>query len=104
MGWWRRFRGMSDARRARLVAYGLGGAIILFLYALGGVSLFVRERFLDSEDVLGLQAPVMAQEPEGAPSGDGDGLVVLATPTAELPQPAGALFSSPRGGGTVPSP
>jgi len=48
MGWWRRLRSLSDERRARLLAYTLGALILLLVYALGGVSLYVRDRYLAS--------------------------------------------------------
>ena len=43
---WRRFRTMPDRERARLLSLVLGAIIVGVLYALGGISLYLRASFL----------------------------------------------------------
>lgn len=45
---WRRFVHMHDRDRARLLAKICLGGVVLLLYALGGASLWVRARYLDT--------------------------------------------------------
>ena len=46
--WWRRFVAMPDRERAKLLALILGGVIVGVLYALGGLSLYLRSGYLTS--------------------------------------------------------
>ncbi len=47
-GWWQRFRSMPDVQRAEILAKISVWAIIALLYILGGVSLYLRARYLPS--------------------------------------------------------
>ena len=44
--WWHRLRTMPDRERARVLALVLGAIIVGVLYALGGISLYLRASFL----------------------------------------------------------
>lgn len=47
LGWWRWFMGLPDRKRAKLLARVAFGAIIVWLYMLGGLSLYLRARYLE---------------------------------------------------------
>lgn len=49
-GAWHRFWAWPDDQRARFLAQVLAGAILVLLYVLGGVSLYVRWRYLVPEN------------------------------------------------------
>jgi len=44
--WWQRLVAQSDVRRARRAAWIAGSFIVVLLYALGGLSLYVRKTML----------------------------------------------------------
>jgi len=50
MGWWRRFLSMPDRARARVLANASAGVIIVLLYALGGLSLYLRAHYLKTPE------------------------------------------------------
>ena len=46
LSWWRRFVRMPDADRAKLLASVSAVLVLFLLYALGGLSLYLRSRYL----------------------------------------------------------
>ncbi|TEU12211.1 MAG: hypothetical protein E3J25_07225 [Anaerolineales bacterium] len=46
LDWWRRFTGMADAERAKILAFVAAGMIVALLYGLGGLSLYLRAHYL----------------------------------------------------------
>lgn len=44
--WWQRLVAQSDVRRARRAAWIAGSFIVVLLYALGGLSLYIRKTML----------------------------------------------------------
>ena len=46
LSWWRRFAGMPDRERAQVLAAALAAVVLLILYSLGGLSLYLRARYL----------------------------------------------------------
>ncbi|MFO7917128.1 MAG: hypothetical protein R6V13_03505 [Anaerolineae bacterium] len=63
-GWWQRFRSMPDAQRAEILAKISVWAIIALLYILGGVSLYLRARYLPSASpTIPLQTATPTKEP-----------------------------------------
>ncbi|NLG28072.1 MAG: hypothetical protein GX557_09180 [Chloroflexi bacterium] len=49
MGWWRHFVELSDRERARALANAALGLILVLLYSLGGLSLYLRARYLSAD-------------------------------------------------------
>ena len=45
-GWWGRFIRMPDGKRARALAWLAAFAVVALLYGLGGVSVYLRSRYL----------------------------------------------------------
>lgn len=71
-GWWQRFLSMPDAQRAELLAKISVWAIIALLYMLGGISLYLRARYL----------------PSGSPSVTPHQIATPGVPTGEPTTPA----------------
>ena len=55
--WWRRFVAMPDAERALILAKASAGMIMLVLYSLGGISLYLRSRYLRPSPLVSSETP-----------------------------------------------
>lgn len=65
---WRRFLALPDAERAKMLIRISAGIIIVFLYALGGLSLYLRARFLGPVTPPPNGAPVATEPAEQEPT------------------------------------
>ena len=77
--WFRRFMAMPDRQRAKLLAQLLLIFTVAVLYGLGGVSLYLRARYLDSTPT---PAPVVTRDAAMAPTIEPT-LNVVDTPIAD---------------------
>lgn len=65
---WRRFLALPDADRARLLIRIAAGIVIVFLYSLGGLSLYLRARYLGPATPTPVQQAVATQPSEQEPT------------------------------------
>jgi hypothetical protein len=61
--WWRRLLEMPDRARARILARFSFWFVMLLLYALGGVSLYLRARYMRPESTPAAPTPVVVVSP-----------------------------------------
>ena len=76
--WWRRFVSMSDRERARYLAKIAYVVIVLLLYALGGLSLYLRARYV-------VERPTQTEAAPTRPAAPGPADDAARTPTVPAP-------------------